>query len=40
MTIFGENEKDKFENKVTKYDLSGYYDDLFNLFKHLNKIKG
>ena len=38
MTIFGENEDEKFEKNVTKYDSPGIYDDQVKLFKQL--IKG
>ena len=35
VTIFGENEEDEFEQKVTNHDSPWHYNDLFQLFKHL-----
>ena len=37
MTIFGENEDEKVDKKITNYDSPEHYDDLFQLLKHLNK---
>ena len=38
VTIFGENEDEEFEKKVTNYEHPWHYNNLFQLFTHLIEI--
>ena len=39
MTIFGDNEQQKCEKKLTKYNFSGHYDDILTITTLVDQVQ-